>query len=380
MELDVVGDQELGLPTTREEELILALLKVTNAWNGFKDERVYFHQSELLRELEWATDGRGYKRLDRAFATVNSARYRINGWRDNAEKVYTSKGAFQLISDYELRDARRRRVGSKKKGESSLNTLSYFYWGPVLFKSFRSGYLKKLDHELVKQFKEAASPRIYRFLDKVVNPPEFDRVVEDLKNFAYEHMAVPRKADLTGIKRRLEPAIAELTAHGCLVAMPWMERIRQKVNGERQIVFEVPAAKAPIEVRTSTGEANENEELRRILTERGVSEPNVKLFSTTRTRERIESDVAHVDYLQGQGQIKKSKGGLLTKMLQSDTAWERPKELVRKADSAAARERNAAVAEKNGRIQEARNRASANGPKSRTENSSGFYRVTPRRT
>ena len=240
LELTVKGDPLLGLPSTREEDLTLALLDVAKRYNNFSGQKVQFIQADLLRELDWGTRGEDYKRLERAFATLNAARYCVNGWRDNARRKYTAKGAFQVVGDYMLRDARAKK---KARGCVTLPSVesepfSYFHWGQVLFESFQSGYIKQLDRRLIKQFTKAATTRLYRYLDKLFNPPKYVRVEERLRELAFEQLAIPRTCDLSGIRRRLEPAIDELVACGFLTATPWAKRIQKKVNGDRIIVFE----------------------------------------------------------------------------------------------------------------------------------------------
>ncbi|BBO33411.1 hypothetical protein PLANPX_3023 [Lacipirellula parvula] len=44
--------------------------------------------------------------------------------------------------------------------------LSSFVWNEVVFRSFKSGYLKAVDLVLFRQLHRAAAKRMYRFLDK----------------------------------------------------------------------------------------------------------------------------------------------------------------------------------------------------------------------
>ena len=113
-------------------------------------------------------------------------RYRVEGWRDNKEKIYTTKGAFSLIGDFELCDSRRRvGVGSRKQRFVRDRTTSFVYWGPVLFESFQSGYIKKLDFAAVRSLRHTAAKRLYRYLDKYFNPPAVAKLCFDLNELAY---------------------------------------------------------------------------------------------------------------------------------------------------------------------------------------------------
>ena len=44
----IQGDPRYGLPTAREEELLLELLRIGKHFNDFRDPRVEFYQAELL--------------------------------------------------------------------------------------------------------------------------------------------------------------------------------------------------------------------------------------------------------------------------------------------------------------------------------------------
>ena len=233
--LTIQGDPRHGLPTTREEDVVLACLQLSRDSNDYEDPKVYFTQRQLLQELQWGTRGDAYKRLEDAFFCIQGARYRGNGWRDNEKKIYTSKGAFTLISDFMLRDSRRKDAAANGH-ESDDTSLSYFVWGQTLYESFRHGYLKTLDYQLVSGFKTTLSKRLYRYLDKHFNPPHFMQVTLPLKPFAYERMAMSRKADLYEIQRQMKPAIEELTAVGFLEPASWKERTK-KVGTEWQISF-----------------------------------------------------------------------------------------------------------------------------------------------
>ena len=94
-----------------------------------------------------------------------------------------------------------------------------------------------------------STKRLYRYLDKHFNPPHYVKVVRKLKPFAHDRMAISASADLTEIRRVLEPATKELEEAGFLVASRWKERIT-KVQGEWQIEF-VRRNDAPITVTTN---------------------------------------------------------------------------------------------------------------------------------
>src|SRR5258708_2595493 len=77
---------------------------------------------------------------------------------------------------------------------------SEFRWSSVIFESFCSGYLKKLDYATVLKLGSTAK-RLYRYLDKHFNPPVFVRLVYDLRTLACEHLGLSRGYDATQIRR-----------------------------------------------------------------------------------------------------------------------------------------------------------------------------------
>ncbi|MCA9214080.1 MAG: replication initiator protein A, partial [Planctomycetales bacterium] len=237
----IAGDPKYGLPTAREEELMLALLAVSKSFNNFRDPRVEFSQIELLETLGWGSEGKDYKRLERSFYTLNGARYRVNGWRDNRDKVFTKKGAFSLIGDFELNDSRKKKSA---KPSDSASAMSYFVWGHVMFESFRSGYIKKLDLDLVRRLDLTASKRLFRYLDKYFHPPKVTELRFDLRELACKRIGVRKNADLTDIRRELEPAISELEQIGQIEIVTWPERVQKIRSGKYEITFRLQQSPA----------------------------------------------------------------------------------------------------------------------------------------
>jgi hypothetical protein len=61
--LTVKGDPEFGLPTSKDEEIYLGLLKYSNDYNGLSDPEVHFCRSDLFDLLGWAKSDWAYARL-----------------------------------------------------------------------------------------------------------------------------------------------------------------------------------------------------------------------------------------------------------------------------------------------------------------------------
>lgn len=210
--LTVTGDAKYGLPTAKDEEVYVALLQLTKLHNDFGDSRVYFTRSELIKLMGWKNRDWSYHRIATAFYRLTGVRlFYENAWRDNAKKRFRSQGGFGLLDSFAIRDGRIRSADSDET-----ERLSEFRWSSVVFESFQSGYLKKLDYQKVRQL-GAIARRIYRYLDKHFYPPHRISLTLNLKTFAFEHIGISRKSDSAQIRRALCGPIGELESIGFLV-------------------------------------------------------------------------------------------------------------------------------------------------------------------
>lgn len=92
---------------------------------------------------------------------------------------------------------------------------SFFIWSEMLFDSFKSGYIKKLDLDLYFSLKSAVSRRLYRYLDKHFY---FKNVLEaHLFTLAFEKIGLSRTYKyVSSIRQQLTPALKELVEKGFL--------------------------------------------------------------------------------------------------------------------------------------------------------------------
>ena len=218
--LTVTGDAKYGLPTAKDEEVYLGLIQLTKVKNDFQDPSVMFTRSELIRLLGWKNRDWSYHRVSTAFHRLVGVRlFYENAWRDNAKKQFCSQGGFGLLDSFQIRDGRRRASVSDE-----FERLSEFRWNSVVFSSFQSGYLKKLDYATVRQLSSIAR-RAYRYLDKHFYPPKRTSITLDLKTFAFEHIGISRQNDSSQIRRSLTKGIEELEQIGFLA--PERKRFRK---------------------------------------------------------------------------------------------------------------------------------------------------------
>ncbi len=204
--LIVRGDPEYGLPTAKDEEIYLGLLKYSRDCNRFVEPQVWFSRAALFELMGWPKSDWAYARLTKGMHRLVGVRLSYQDlWRDNRNKQWRDQGAFAILDSFKFRD-------SRTAGANRFDTEegSWFRWGNTLFESFDAGYVKRIDYGLVRSLKPAAR-RLYRYLDKHFHPPDKTRITIDLARLAYQHIGVSPGIELDKVrKRHLGPATEEL--------------------------------------------------------------------------------------------------------------------------------------------------------------------------
>lgn len=230
--LTISASDKYGLPTAIDDEVILGLVQLSKA-AGFADRRVAFSRYQLVHLLGWRDEGRSYRRLEQSLKRwLGVTLYYESGWWDRARKRWVD-AHFHLLDDFVLFHRPKAHAGNPATvGDAAL---SFFTWNEVVFRSFRAGFLKKLDLDFYRRLKLATAKRMYRFLDKRFYHSKRTRF--DLRRFACEHVGLSRKYDAAQLKRRLNPAIAELEEAGFLEPLPPAGRFRRLRRGEWEVLF-----------------------------------------------------------------------------------------------------------------------------------------------
>ena len=205
----VTGADKFGLPTSSDDEVLLGLLKFTLD-HQFTDRKIFFTRYELLKVLRWTTEGRSYRRLQNALDRLSGVRIKAtNAFYDNESKAHSTRN-FGVIDAYEL-----------NHGGESNSKPSFFVWSDVLFKSFKVGFIKKLDLDFYFQLKSAVSKRLYRYLDK-----HFwykSKVQLNLFTLAHEKVGISRNYKFaSSLKQQIDPAIEELIQAGFLSSREYL--------------------------------------------------------------------------------------------------------------------------------------------------------------
>ena len=230
--LTISASDKYGLPTAIDDEVILGRVQVSKA-AGVADRRVGFSRYQLVHLLGWRDEGRSYRRLEHSLKRwLGVTLYYENAWWDKARKRWVDAN-FHFLEDFVLYHRPQAHAGTPATvGDAAL---SFFTWNEVVFRSFQAGFLKKLDLDFYRHLKLATAKRMYRFLDKRFH--HSNRMRFDLRRFACEHIGLSRKYDAAQLKRRLNPAIAELEQAGFLEPLPPASRFRRLRRGEWEVLF-----------------------------------------------------------------------------------------------------------------------------------------------
>ncbi|MCI5064563.1 replication initiator protein A [bacterium] len=126
-----------------------------------------------------------------------------NSFYDNDSKAFNTRN-FGIIDEYEI-----------NSGKMQNPKPSFFVWSEVLHKSFRSGFIKKLDFDFFLSLESAVSKRLYRFLDKHF----WYRATFSMNLFtlAHEKIGVSRTYRYpSSLRQQIDPAVEELIQRGFL--------------------------------------------------------------------------------------------------------------------------------------------------------------------
>lgn len=279
--LTITASDQYGLPTALDDEVILGLIQLTKL-KQFAERQVSFSRYQLIQLLGWRHEGKSYTRLEESLKRwLGVTLYYDKSWWDKNEQSWVDEN-FHILDNVTLYD-RERRLRKLRKGQADL-PLSSFTWNQVVFRSFQVGYLKQLDLGLYRKLTLAASKRMYRFLDKRFY--HRDRWEFDLVEFACVRVGLTRTDDVGQLKRRLEPAIAELESLGFIEPLHRSERFMKVGCGRWKVVFEKRREAAKQPAQDSTYSEREGELVRRGVTLTTASQL-VRKFSAAEIDEQL---------------------------------------------------------------------------------------------
>lgn len=301
--LVIAASDAFGLPTPADSDVLLVLMHLTRIRNGFDSPTVRFTRYELVKFLGWNQSGRSYQRLDEAFNRWASVTLFYNkAWWDRDGKSWRSK-SFHILETVDLRGR-----NDRDDGESS------FTWSPVIFQSFVSHNIRRLDLNVYFSLKLPAARQAYRFLDKRFHRAR--NLEMELRRFACEHVGLSRNYDNSQLRRKLQPAIDELESIGFLKPLPAENRYRQQSRGEWYVTLTKGGKPKPDEA-TETSPASR---LVDKLVERGVHAATAADVVAERSAEYVEEKIALHDSLvkHRDGRAPKNPAGYLLAAIRQD--------------------------------------------------------------
>ena len=306
--LTVKGDPEFGLPTEKDEEIYLGLLKYTSDYNGFASPEVRLSRPALFDLMGWPKSDWAYSRLMLGMQRLVGVRLSYEHmWRDNRKKQWRDQGAFGILESFNFRDSR------SAGGGAFIEHSSVFRWSNVLFESFDSGYLKRIDYGLARNL-SATARRLYRYLDKYFNPPHRTTITIDLARLAYQHIGVSTGVELDKVhKRHIGPAAEELEAAGFLVAAAADDRFQRVCRGVWNATFRM--AEAPkLAARENHAPV---ESLVAALEQRGLEPIKARQFATGSPHDTLIQAIKAFDEQRASGAVIRSPARWLTKAVQN---------------------------------------------------------------
>lgn len=226
--LTLSGSDRYGLPIASDEDVLLACIQLTKL-QGYTSPEVRFSRYELLKLLDWPDITRNYQRLSQSLRRWKGLNvFSDRAFYDHAAKSWVNRdfGIFDNLVIYH-RESTTGIVASKS---------SRFTWNEVLFNSFESGYLKKLDWPLYLRLTSPLAKRLYRFLDKRFY--HRNHVTIDLHELAWLKMRMSENYNTAQIKRALLKGILELQSQWDLKQLPASQQFEKVGKGRWLVRFE----------------------------------------------------------------------------------------------------------------------------------------------
>jgi len=316
--LTITGDATHGLPTPLDDDVIVALMYVTKEANDFTSRVVPFSRMAVVDLLGWSHNGQSLRRLDESLNRWLGVTLRYhNAWWDKSTQSWVSEN-FHILDNVTLYEQQQARRIKRNTAQGSL-PLSTFAWNDVVFRSFQSENLKRLDLSLYFKLSLAPSKRAYRFLDKRFYRGQTLRF--DLRDFACEHIGFSRDYTAAKIKEKLQPALDELEAIGFLEPLSREIRYEKVARGEWKIVL-VQGKGKTLQLPPVQAETSEPTGLITDLTSRGVNKSAAAELVQRHPAEFIQAKIEMFDWLaeKQDKRVSKNPAGYLVKSIAEDYA------------------------------------------------------------
>ena len=226
--LTISGSDRYGLPTAKDDDVLLACIQISRL-SDFASPEVHFSRYEILKLLRWSDDSRNYERVANSLRRwTGLSIFSDRAFYDHQQKSWVNRdfGIFDNLSIYR----REIRQGSTAPGRSR------FVWNEVVYRSFLSGYLKRLDWGLYTRLESPVAKRLYRFLDKRFY--HANRVEIDLRELAIQKVRLSEHYNVAQLKRALLKGITELEQRWDLKRADPTKRFIKQGKGQWGVVLE----------------------------------------------------------------------------------------------------------------------------------------------
>jgi Replication initiator protein A len=290
--LTITGDAKYGLPTSLDDDVIVALIHTTKEANNFTARTVPFSRMAVIELLGWPRNGQSLRRLDESLNRWLGVTLRYkNAWWDKAAQEWVNE-SFHILDNLTIYDQQAARRIRRSPAQAS-PPLSTFSWNDIVFRSFQAENLKRLDLSLYFKLSLAPSKRAYRFLDKRFYRSPIQRF--DLRYFACEHIGFSRDYTAAKIKEKLQPALDELEGVGFLEPMSREGRYEKVGHGEWRIILVQGKGGKTLEAPPAREEPKSP--LAVTLIERGVTAAVARELVRDHAEEEIRLQMEYLDWL-----------------------------------------------------------------------------------
>jgi hypothetical protein len=352
--LTITASEEYGLPTAADNDVLLALIQISQA-NKSESPIIEFTLYKLLNILNWPVSTYSYQRLRESINRwLGVTLYYDNAWRDKktGKWIEANFHFLELVEYYK----------AGKETALAHDGQSVIKWNDFIFRNLSEGHLKTLDYNTYRDLKNSISKRLLRFLDKRFY--KRDKLSFGLEHFAYEKIGLARPTydnttlnnksrkkavDVAQLKRRLLPGIRELETIKFIRPRDSKQRFTKDLNGIWHIHFERYVESQSLkrdglnlkEAITPNAPPPTQNTTERSLEERliahGVTRSKALKIVAEFDRERIELQINALEFLvstDGQS-APANKGGWLVKAITEDyhppAGFKTPEQIAKEA-------------------------------------------------
>jgi hypothetical protein len=245
LKVTITADHEHGLPTIRDEDVLLVLFSLTKEFLETvitqhpeyisRARTLCFSRHQLLLLLGWPIEGKSYLRLATALERWKGVKIKYENWWHPLKQSYGTE-IFSFLDNVSLYDERKRSNRSASAGQMDL-PLSSVTWNEVPFASLRYHHLKPLDLERLFRLPTAAAKRAYRYLDKHL-PDDGAPLTYDLHRFACQRVGLSPNYKPSRLVSEVQTTVIDpLENAAFLKPMNPKERYLKQQRGRYQITL-----------------------------------------------------------------------------------------------------------------------------------------------